>query len=120
MEADATLQLDMTGDVSATVTVSARAAYRTYLEILGTEGVLIAENGLTVDRPVEVVLRRAGAPVETVTLDNGDGYTRMLDGFAAKYRGEGEFRATGSDGVHTMRVLDAAYRSWRTGLRVIV
>jgi predicted dehydrogenase len=120
VEAVASMQLEMTNGIFATVTVSARAAYRTLIEVTGSDGALLAENGLTVDRPVDVELRRAGELIETKTLDNGDGYVRMLDGFAAAYRGVGEFRATGEDGVRNMRVLDAAYRSWKSGRRELV
>ena len=61
-----------------------------------------------------LVLRRCGAIVETVTVQNHDVYTRMLDGFVAAYRGQGEFAASGDDGVKNMHVLDAAYKSWRS------
>jgi 1,5-anhydro-D-fructose reductase (1,5-anhydro-D-mannitol-forming) len=117
VEAAASLQLEMTGGVYANVTVSARAPYRTLVEISGSDGVLIAENGLTVDRPVEIVLRRAGELIETVTVENKDGYTRMLDGFARVFRGAGTFPASGEDGIQNMRALDAAFKSWQTGLR---
>ena len=117
VEATASLQLEMTGGSFANVTVSAQALYRSSIEISGSEGVLVAENSLTVDRPVELVLRRAGELAETLTVDNSDAYTRMLDSFALASRGQGSFLATGDDGVHNMRVLDAAYRSWRSGLR---
>jgi predicted dehydrogenase len=117
VEAVASLQLEMTGSVYANVTVSARSPYRTLIEITGSDGVLVAENGLTVDRPVQLELRRAGELVETVTLENRDGYTRMLDSFARAFRGAGEFAASGEDGVRNMRALDAAYKSWQSGLR---
>ena len=117
VEAIASLQLEMTGGVYANVTASARAPYRTVVEVTGSNGVLVAENGLTVDRPVQVMLRRAGEVVETVTLENMDGYTRMLDSFARSFQGAGSFAATGEDGVHNMQALDAAYASWRSGLR---
>ncbi len=120
VEATASLQMEMTAGVLANVTVSARAPYRTLMQITGSDGVLIAENGLTVDRPVELVLRRAGEVVETTALDNGDGYTRMLDSFAMAMRGGGSFAATGEDGVRNMQALDAAYRSWKTGQRETV
>jgi 1,5-anhydro-D-fructose reductase (1,5-anhydro-D-mannitol-forming) len=120
VEAVASLQLEMTGGVYANVTASARAPYRTLVEIVGSDGVLVAENGLTVDRPVKLELRRDGELVETATLENGDGYTRMLDDFALALRGEGRFRATGEDGVHNMRVLDAAFSSWTSGTRETV
>jgi predicted dehydrogenase len=117
VEAVASLQLEMMGDVYANVTVSARAPYRTLIEIAGSDGVLVAENGLTVDRPVQIILRRAGELVDTVTVENGDGYTRMLDSFARAFRGIETFPASGEDGVRNMRVLDAAFRSWQTGFR---
>ncbi len=117
VEAVASLQMQMTGDVYATVTANARSPYRTLIEMTGSEGVLVAENGLTVDRPVEVVLRCAGEVVERVTLENGDGYTRMLDDFALAFRGKRDFAATGADAVTNMKVLDAAYASWRSGRR---
>jgi predicted dehydrogenase len=120
VEAIASLQLEMTGDVYANVTVSARALYRSLVEVTGSDGVLIAENGLTVDRPVRMELRLAGELVETVTVDNGDGYTRMLDSFALAFRGEGAFAASGEDGVINMRALDSAYRSWQSGRREAV
>jgi len=117
VEAIASLQLEMTGGVYANVTASARAPYRTLVEVNGSDGVLIAENGLTVDWPVQLVRRRAGELVETVTVENGDGYTRMLDSFARAFRGEGSFVATGQDGVANMRALDVAYESWQSGRR---
>ena len=117
VEAIASLQLEMTGGVYANVTTSARAPYRSLVEVTGSDGVLIAENGLTVDRPVQLVVRRAGELVETVTVENEDGYARMLDSFALALRGEGSFPASGVDAVSNMRTLDAAYASWQSGRR---
>ncbi|WP_263367305.1 Gfo/Idh/MocA family protein [Edaphobacter bradus] len=117
VEAIASLQLEMTGGVFANITCSARAPYRTLVEITGSDGVLIAENGLTVDRPVDLVMRRAGEVIETATVDNGDGYTRMLDSFAQALKGKGSFAAPGSDGIRNMQALDAAFLSWQTGQR---
>lgn len=120
VEALATLQMEMTGNTLANVTANARAPYRTVVEIVGTDGALVAENGLTVDRSVDVILRRAGEIVETKTLDNSDGYVRMLDSFANAFRGYETYRASGEDGILNMRALDAAYKSWHTGLREMV
>ncbi|MBS1822272.1 MAG: Gfo/Idh/MocA family oxidoreductase [Acidobacteria bacterium] len=120
VEAIASLQMEMSGGVLANVTVNARAPYRTLISVTGSDGVLVAESGFTVDRPVEIVHRRAGEVIETVTLDNGDGYTRMLDAFAQALRGGESFAATGEDAVRNMAALDAAFRSWRTGAREVV
>jgi 1,5-anhydro-D-fructose reductase (1,5-anhydro-D-mannitol-forming) len=117
VEAVASMQMEMTGGVYATVTASARAPYRTLIEVTGSDGVIIAENGLTVDRPVDLVIRRGGQLVETETVENGDGYTLMLDSFAVAYRGAGTFAASGEDGVKNMCAVDAAFKSWQTGQR---
>ena len=117
VEAMAIMQLAMRSGLFANVTATARAPYRTLIEVVGAEGVLIAENCLTVDRPVDVVYRKAGESVDTHTFDNADGYVRMIDGFANAFRGEGRFLATGPDAVINQRILDAAFRSWHSGLR---
>ena len=117
VESFASLQIEMTGGVFASVTVGGSAPYRTVLEVTGEDGVIIAENGLTVDRPLNVTLRRGGELIETVQVSNSDAYTRMLDCFALTVRGEAEFPATGADALKNMRALDAAYRSWHSGQR---
>jgi predicted dehydrogenase len=117
VEATAALQMQMTGGILANVTVSARTPYRTLIELTGSEGVLIAENGLTVDRPIEIVLRRGGDVVETATVNNADSYTRMLNAFAEAMHGGKPFAATGADAIRNMTALDAAFRSWKTGQR---
>jgi len=117
VEAIASLQMEMTGGVYANVTASARALYRTVIEVTGSEGVLIAENGLTVDRPVQLMRRRAGELQEAITVENGDGYTRMLDGFALAFAVKGVFLRPVVDAISNMRVLDAAYASWKSGRR---
>lgn len=120
VEAYAAMQLQMEDGVFAHVVADARASYRTLLEVTGTDGILTAENGFSVDNPVEVVHRKAGQLVSTVKIDNSDGYVLMLDSFAAAVRSGTPFAATVEDGVVNMRILDAAYRSWRSGQREIV
>ena len=120
VEASASLQLGFANDVVASVNVSARAHYRTQIEIVGADGVLIAENGMTVDHPVDVTLRRKGVHINTNTVNNADAYTRMIDNFAQALRAEEQFLGPGSEGVHNQHILDAAYKSWRTGNRETV
>lgn len=117
VEAYAAMQLQMTGGVFAHVIANARSPYRTLIEVTGSEGILSAENGLTVDRPIEVLHRKGGQIVSSTPIDNADGYVLMLDSFAAAVHNGTPFAATGEDGVINMRVLDAAYRSWRSGRR---
>jgi len=117
LEAYAAMQLEMTGGVFAHVVADARSPYRTLLEVTGSEGVLTAENGFAVDQPIEVVHRKSGQIISTTQIDNSDGYVLMLDRFAGAVRRDEPFAATIEDGVENMRVLDAAYKSWRSGQR---
>lgn len=117
VEAVASLQLECTGGILANVTVSTRAPYRSLLEVVGTQGILRAENALTVDHPVEIELWREGICVTRETVSNADGYSRMLDDFSLAMRGESSYLASGADGVLNQKILDAAYKSWHTGLR---
>jgi 1,5-anhydro-D-fructose reductase (1,5-anhydro-D-mannitol-forming) len=64
-----------------------------------------------------VVLWRAGYAEDRTTVSNADCYTRMLDSFSDWVEGRRDFRATAAEGLHNQMVLDAAYASWRTGLR---
>jgi 1,5-anhydro-D-fructose reductase (1,5-anhydro-D-mannitol-forming) len=117
VEASASMQLEFANNVLASVNVSARAQYRTQIEIVGSDGVLVAENGMTVDHPVDVVLRRKGVHVNTNTVNNADAYTRMIDNFAQAFRGEEPFLGPGIEGVHNQHILDAAFKSWHSGKR---
>ena len=114
LEAVATIQAEMTGGCFASVSVSALAPYRTQIEVMGSEGLLVAENGLSVDDPVRVEVWSGGKLVEAQSFDNSASYTRMLDEFALAMRG-GTFRASALDGVANMRLLDAVYRGWTSG-----
>lgn len=117
VEAITAMQLGMRSGCYANVTATARSPYRTLIEVVGSAGVLIAENCLSVDRPVEIVLRRAGELIATEIVSNEDGYIRMIDAFVQAYRGQESFAATGADGVVNQRILDAAFRSWHSGQR---
>ncbi len=115
IEASAALALEFTGGTLASVHVSFRALYRTYFEVTGADGVLTAENGLTVDRPVEIVHRQGGAVISSEELSNADAYSRMLDSFAATIETGAPFAASGEDAINNQRTLDAAFQSWRSG-----
>jgi predicted dehydrogenase len=117
VEAFAAMQMEMSNGVFAHVVADARAAYRTLLEVTGSDGVLSAESGFSVDQPVQVVHRKGGEIVSTTPVNNADGYVLMLDNFAAAVRGAGSFAAPIEDGVRNMSILDAAYKSWRSGQR---
>ena len=117
LEESAALTLEFSRGVLASIQVSFRAQYRTFIEVVGEGSVLTAESGLTVDRPVTIVHHAAGKVLDEEVVSNADAYSRMLDAFSATVEGTGSFSSTGDDGVQNQQILDAAFRSWHSGCR---
>jgi predicted dehydrogenase len=115
VEAAAILTLEFARGTLATVLVSTRAQYRTPLEFIGDQGVLRAEDGLTVDRPVTVELWREQKVVATESVSNHLAYARQVDGFADAIEKSRAFPVPGEQGWQNQIILDAAYRSMRSG-----
>lgn len=114
VEASAMLSLKFCHSALATVLVSARAQYRTPLELVGETGVLRADNALSIEQPVTIELWRSGE-VQTQQASNTLAYSRQVDAFAAAVEGRSPFPASGEEGRRNQLVLDAAYRSMKTG-----
>jgi 1,5-anhydro-D-fructose reductase (1,5-anhydro-D-mannitol-forming) len=115
VEAVAILTLQFSRGTLATVLVSYRAEYRTPLEIIGETGVLRADDGLTVERPISIQLRRDGSIVRTEVVSNQYAYARQVDMFADAVEGHSTFAVPGEEGWQNQEILDAAYRSVKTG-----
>ena len=117
VESYAAIALDLASGAMASVTTTTRAEYRTVVEVTGETGEILCENGLTVDFPVDVVFRRGANILASETVSNEDAYSLMIEGFSAWVEGRENYLAPASDALHNQRVLDAAYASWRDGLR---
>jgi predicted dehydrogenase len=117
VESHAVVALDFASGAMGSVTVTTRGEYRSLIEVTGESGVIVCENGMTVDHDVEVVRYRKGAVAERVTVSNADAYTKMFDSFSAQIEGTETYLASGIDALHNQRILDAAYASWRSGVR---
>jgi predicted dehydrogenase len=115
VEVAAVLALEFARGTLGASLVSYRAEYRTPLEIVGSTGVLRADDGLNVERPISVQLRRNGAVVESELVSNGQAYARQVDSFAAALEGQASFPVPGEEGWQNQEVLDAAYRSLKSG-----
>jgi predicted dehydrogenase len=115
VEAAAALTLEFSRGTLATVMVSFRAEYRTPLEFVGETGVLRADNGLNVERPIAIQLRRGWSAIEVETVLNQDAYARQVDSFAEAVEGKSSFPVPGEEGWQNQEVLDAAYRSMAIG-----
>jgi predicted dehydrogenase len=115
VEAAAVLILEFARGTLGTVAVSFRAEYRTPLEFVGEAGVLRANDGLTVDKPINLELCRGGIVVENETISNHEAYARQVDAFAAAVEAKSAFPVPGEEGWQNQGILDAAYRSMKSG-----
>ena len=115
VEAAAAMTLEFARGTLGLIAVSFRVAYRTPLELVGEAGVLRADDGLSVEKPIRLELLRNGETVETEMLSNHQAYTRQVESFAAALEGKAEVAVPGEEGWKNQEILDAAYRSLKTG-----
>jgi predicted dehydrogenase len=64
---------------------------------------------------VNLELRRGGTVVETHTVSNRLAYALQVDAFAAAVEGRAQFPIPGEEGWRNQEILDAAYRSMKSG-----
>ena len=115
VEAGAALLLEFSRGTLATVTVSFLAEYRTPLELVGESGSFFGDNAFTVEHPINLEFRRGGTVFETHTVSNRLAYALQVDAFAAAVEGKAEFPISGEEGWRNQEILDAAYRSMKSG-----
>jgi predicted dehydrogenase len=115
VEAGASMILEFARGPLATVNVSFRTEYRTPFELVGESGVLRADNAFNVERPTQLELRRGWDIAETQTVSNHDAYTRQVEAFAGAVEGTSKFPVPGEEGWRNQEILDAAYRSIKSG-----
>jgi predicted dehydrogenase len=115
MEAAAALTLEFSKRTLGTVFVSYRSEYRTPLELIGEGATLRADNCLNVEHPIELELWRGGKKVDSDTVSNTRAYAVMVDEFATALETKSEFLVPGEQGWQNQEILDAAYRSIKSG-----
>ena len=115
VEAGAAMILEFSRGPLATVSVSFRTEYRTPFELVGETGVLRADNAFNVERPIQLELRRGWEIAETQTVNNQAAYTRQVEAFAAAVEGKAKFPVPGEEGWRNQEILDAVYRSIKSG-----
>jgi predicted dehydrogenase len=116
LETAAALTLEFSQGTLGSVLVSFRAEYRTPLELVGENGVLRAEDGLNVERPITLELRRGGSLVEREQVSNRLAYAKQVDAFAAAVEGKAQFPVPGEEGWQNQEILDAAHRGLKSGI----
>lgn len=115
VEAAAVLALEFSRGTLGAVLVSFRAGYRTPMELVGESGALFADDALNVEHPIDLQLRRGEAIIETETVSNQLAYARQVDMFAAAVEAKAAFPVPGEEGWQNQEILDAAYRSLKSG-----
>lgn len=115
IEAAAVLTLEFLRGTLGSVFVSTLSDYRTPLEIIGESGSLRGEDALSVDRSINLELRQNGKVVDTQSVSNGDAYARQVDEFSAALETGRPFAAPGEQGWQNQEILDATYRSLKSG-----
>ena len=101
VEASGTTLFRFASGTLATMSVSARAPYQTLLEVIGEDGILFAVNALNVEHPITLDLRRA--------------YTAQVEAFADAVESGMPFAIPGEEGLQNQRILDAIFRSVKSG-----
>lgn len=116
-ESTALLGLRFEGGVLASVGVSTRREYRTYLEITGDRGSLSAADAFSVDTSVTLELRESGSNrvVDREELSNEMAYARQVDAFATAVEQGSAFEIPGEEGFRNQLILDAVFRSRQSG-----
>lgn len=120
IETTAAISVEFVKGTIGYILVSFCAKYRTWMEIVGEDGVIQSDDCFTVDHPVQMILRREGEIVEAQQVVNDDAYSLMIDSFSAWIENRGVYVAPGEDAVSNQLALDAAYASMHTGGKQII
>jgi predicted dehydrogenase len=115
VEASATALFHFAAGTLATISVSARAPYQTLLEVIGEDGLLSAVNALNVEHSVTLELRRGFEVIQTREVLNDSAYTAQVEAFAAAVEEGKPFAIPGEEGLQNQLILDAAFRSAKSG-----
>jgi 1,5-anhydro-D-fructose reductase (1,5-anhydro-D-mannitol-forming) len=99
----------------ATMSVSARAPYQTLLEVIGEDGILSAVNALNVEHPITLELRRGFDVIERKEVVNDRAYTAQVEAFADAIESSKPFEIPGEEGLQNQLILDAIFRSVKSG-----
>src|SRR5271165_2659124 len=115
VEASGTALFQFANGTLATMSVSARAPYQTLLEVIGDEGILSAVNALNVEHPITLELRRGFEVVEKREVHNERAYTTQVEAFADAVESGRPLEIPGEEGLQNQLILDAIFRSVKSG-----
>lgn len=120
VEAAGILTLEFTKGTVAVALVSARGDYQTPLSIVCQSGHIEADHALTVDFPLNLRSKRVDHEEQRETISNYNTYADQVDAFSDWVERGTPFAAPGIEGLKNQLVLDAAYRSIKSGRKETV
>ena len=120
LECASVMSLKFKSGALGTISVSTRAAYRTPLEIVGTKATLRADDFLSVECPVTLEVTATDGGRRQQVASNQMAYAKQVDAFSSAVLDGTAFPSPGEEGLKNHLVLDAAYRSWRSGQKEAV
>jgi 1,5-anhydro-D-fructose reductase (1,5-anhydro-D-mannitol-forming) len=115
VEASGTTLFRFASGSLATMSVSARAPYQTLLEVIGEDGILSAVNALNVEHPITLERRRGFDVIERKEVLNDRAYTAQIEAFAEAVESGKPFEIPGEEGLQNQLILDAIFRSVKSG-----
>jgi 1,5-anhydro-D-fructose reductase (1,5-anhydro-D-mannitol-forming) len=115
VEASGTTLFKFASETLATMSVSARAPYQTLLEVIGEDGILSALYALNVEHPVTLELRSGFDLIERKEVLNDRAYTAQVEAFAEAVESGKPFEIPGEEGLQNQLILDAIFRSVKSG-----
>ena len=115
VEASGTTLFHFASGTLGTMSVSARAPYQTLLEVIGEDGILSAVNALNVEHPITLELRRGFDVIERREVLNDRAYTTQVEAFADAVESGKPFEIPGEQGLQNQLILDAIFRSVKSG-----
>ncbi len=120
VEAAGTMVLEFAKGTLGSVSVNGRSEYQSPMNIACRSGSIFADNAFTVDSALKLYVKRAGGGNVVEDLQNYSAYADQVDAFADWVEKDIPFPAPATEGWKNQLILDAAYRSIKSGRKEMV
>ena len=115
VDTETELLLEFPGNRFASLCGGFESQFRSYLEVAGSEGFLALERAFSAKHFETEIRLVAGERMRTIPFPANDQYARMVEHFGEGVLRGRRLRYPPDDAVANMKVIDAAFKSIRTG-----
>ncbi len=115
VDVETELLLEFPGERFASLCGGFESQFRSYLEVAGSKGILSLERAFSAKHFDTEIRLVAGERRRTVPFPANDQYARMVEHFGEGVLRGRRLRYPPDDAVANMKVIDAAFKSIRTG-----